>query len=661
ELVHEDRRDGEVDERGERDGAEVGTSVADESGFGHIGRIGVGPGAHAQPEMEFVFGFTMDDDVIMGDGEEAISDRVLARSSSGYGYYVYEPAHEEVQVQQGEEWQMVQQMDGTESHVSDESGTGTGTGTTSSGASSPSLGPSTDFQQARRSPMFGEMGTSPPPQTISLADIYREERDEYAPVEAEHGCETIGPCALGDIFPNAMHDPAAFISLTPGFLGLSMPALAPTTTTAESSSSSSLSTSPSFMLPPGPGRRQTWSDSDDDDDVPAATAFMEDDDDLPVLNQGTQRLREEDDDDDDLTLDEDDAVALLHPIYISSPPLAHAADTDADQARSRSMEALNLDIPAPRGSTSSAMTRRKSTTAAATKPPRAKPASKRKRSSSVSHTDASAPSRKVTIRLRLPPAPPGMSRDPSQCSDVTLTNPSPPVRAGKDAGENVPMLILPPAVPLPCPVSQDLTVLTPAQLAQARQKAELMVLKAVGSVPSHCAAQGVVGVGVGVGTAGVPVKEEKVDEEALDLLQGKPRYRLGSMKVKDEASGEVRYVCPGCRKEYKNANGLKYHLSHVHPNGDGMPLGFLFGRRKRELEHAFKPFPCVVEDCGKRYKNLNGLKYHIMHAHSEMMPKQPVSSGASAAAAVKAAADSAAEFREGTAFGLGSGAVAMEV
>lgn len=28
-----------------------------------------------------------------------------------------------------------------------------------------------------------------------------------------------------------------------------------------------------------------------------------------------------------------------------------------------------------------------------------------------------------------------------------------------------------------------------------------------------------------------------------------------------------------------------------------------------------KPYQCTIGDCGKRYKNLNGLKYHIEHAH----------------------------------------------
>lgn len=79
------------------------------------------------------------------------------------------------------------------------------------------------------------------------------------------------------------------------------------------------------------------------------------------------------------------------------------------------------------------------------------------------------------------------------------------------------------------------------------------------------------------------------------------------------------FKCPviGCEKAYKNQNGLKYHKTHghstqqLHENGDGTfsivnpetsaPYPGTLGMEKE------KPFKCEV--CGKRYKNLNGLKY----------------------------------------------------
>ncbi|KAF2177721.1 hypothetical protein K469DRAFT_732333 [Zopfia rhizophila CBS 207.26] len=84
------------------------------------------------------------------------------------------------------------------------------------------------------------------------------------------------------------------------------------------------------------------------------------------------------------------------------------------------------------------------------------------------------------------------------------------------------------------------------------------------------------------------------------------------------------FRCPviGCEKAYKNQNGLKYHKQHGHQNQqlkeneDGtfsivdpltsIPYPGTIGMEKE------KPYRCEV--CGKRYKNLNGLKYHRSHA-----------------------------------------------
>ncbi|MCJ1309663.1 Transcriptional regulator of ribosomal biogenesis proteins [Agyrium rufum] len=84
------------------------------------------------------------------------------------------------------------------------------------------------------------------------------------------------------------------------------------------------------------------------------------------------------------------------------------------------------------------------------------------------------------------------------------------------------------------------------------------------------------------------------------------------------------FRCPviGCEKAYKNQNGLKYHKSHghnnqqLHENNDGTfsivdpatltPYPGTLGMEKE------KPFKCEI--CGKRYKNLNGLKYHKSHS-----------------------------------------------
>lgn len=84
------------------------------------------------------------------------------------------------------------------------------------------------------------------------------------------------------------------------------------------------------------------------------------------------------------------------------------------------------------------------------------------------------------------------------------------------------------------------------------------------------------------------------------------------------------FKCPviGCDKTYKNQNGLKYHKLHghqnqkLHENSDGT-----FSIIDPESNEPYpdgmgmendKPYRCEV--CGKRYKNLNGLKYHRGHS-----------------------------------------------
>ncbi|TDZ60575.1 Transcription factor SFP1 [Colletotrichum trifolii] len=97
--------------------------------------------------------------------------------------------------------------------------------------------------------------------------------------------------------------------------------------------------------------------------------------------------------------------------------------------------------------------------------------------------------------------------------------------------------------------------------------------------------------------------------------------KYGALLVPEE---HKPFKCPviGCEKAYKNQNGLKYHKTHghqtqqLHENGDGTfsivnpetsaPYPGTLGMEKE------KPFSCDV--CGKRYKNLNGLKYHKGHS-----------------------------------------------
>ncbi|KAG8945868.1 hypothetical protein FRC04_012228 [Tulasnella sp. 424] len=70
---------------------------------------------------------------------------------------------------------------------------------------------------------------------------------------------------------------------------------------------------------------------------------------------------------------------------------------------------------------------------------------------------------------------------------------------------------------------------------------------------------------------------------------------------------------PNCNKSYKQANGLKYHMTHGQccflpkdPALDGLD--------DAEKDKVERPFGCGVGGCERRYKNMNGLRYHYQHS-----------------------------------------------
>lgn len=115
---------------------------------------------------------------------------------------------------------------------------------------------------------------------------------------------------------------------------------------------------------------------------------------------------------------------------------------------------------------------------------------------------------------------------------------------------------------------------------------------------------------------------------------------------------------PNCNKSYKQANGLKYHMTHGScslkpvreveavkvllasksaasgqssgslpgsPTIPGTPSLYDFDHLSVEgvevtqadllmLEKRIRPFACGVGDCQRRYKNMNGLRYHYSHS-----------------------------------------------
>jgi transcription factor SFP1 len=104
---------------------------------------------------------------------------------------------------------------------------------------------------------------------------------------------------------------------------------------------------------------------------------------------------------------------------------------------------------------------------------------------------------------------------------------------------------------------------------------------------------------------------------------------------------------PNCNKSYKQANGLKYHITHgscsFAPAKEVTEVNAVLAQRgraalpadmsaaeldlaalgmsepeareiEREAERRLKPFACGIADCSRRYKNMNGLRYHYQHS-----------------------------------------------
>lgn len=120
-----------------------------------------------------------------------------------------------------------------------------------------------------------------------------------------------------------------------------------------------------------------------------------------------------------------------------------------------------------------------------------------------------------------------------------------------------------------------------------------------------------------IGSQGAGDEDTPMDED--DMYIDDPARHLYVAENEENKP----FKCPviGCDKTYKNQNGLKYHRQHGHQgqnlreNPDGTfsiidPDSNCPYLDNSALEKD-KPYRCEV--CGKRYKNLNGLKYHRGH------------------------------------------------
>ncbi|KAJ3023865.1 UNVERIFIED_CONTAM: hypothetical protein HDU68_008434 [Siphonaria sp. JEL0065] len=122
-----------------------------------------------------------------------------------------------------------------------------------------------------------------------------------------------------------------------------------------------------------------------------------------------------------------------------------------------------------------------------------------------------------------------------------------------------------------------------------------------------------------------------------DIVIGRlPSVKEGSFKklscsnlwIIDPDTSDKVYFCPACKKDYKTANGLKYHLGQ-HVDANEFPRGYYWLKRtgsggKEDGESVVnadaggtsKAYACTVDGCMNEYSSLGGLKYHIFHGHS---------------------------------------------
>ncbi|KAM9738622.1 juxtaposed with another zinc finger protein 1a isoform 3-T3 [Menidia menidia] len=104
-------------------------------------------------------------------------------------------------------------------------------------------------------------------------------------------------------------------------------------------------------------------------------------------------------------------------------------------------------------------------------------------------------------------------------------------------------------------------------------------------------------------TSGSEYDEEEVDYEESDSDESwttesaiSSESILSSMCM--NGGEEKPFACPvpGCKKRYKNQNGIKYHAKNGH----------------RTQIRVRKPFKCR---CGKSYKTSQGLRHHTINFH----------------------------------------------
>jgi transcription factor SFP1 len=122
---------------------------------------------------------------------------------------------------------------------------------------------------------------------------------------------------------------------------------------------------------------------------------------------------------------------------------------------------------------------------------------------------------------------------------------------------------------------------------------------------------------------GTPSSNPKVLNNGIRRIITGPIVPNAATDPRPPLPGGKPFRCPtpNCTKSYKQANGLKYHLTHGQCSFLP-PDPVLENLTDKEADERLRPFVCAVGSaaggkgggCGRRYKNMNGLRAWTLHS-----------------------------------------------
>ncbi|KAL1413532.1 hypothetical protein Q8F55_001306 [Vanrija albida] len=130
------------------------------------------------------------------------------------------------------------------------------------------------------------------------------------------------------------------------------------------------------------------------------------------------------------------------------------------------------------------------------------------------------------------------------------------------------------------------------------------------------AGSGAAGTAAATATTTEGGEQDKKDEKDATANGDRPKPPEPQLPQPSLFTTHKAWRCPnpGCNKAYKQSNGLKYHLQKgqcdfaIHDAID-------HGLTLEEAEERSRPYVCAVgAGCTKRYRQMNGLKYHYLNS-----------------------------------------------